>query len=140
MRNAQQEGVSVNYLLVEGHRLNVYSQPLPYANTNSTEIEAIMANKCVKKFFLKAVEISSPQFSAHREYGIYNYGGASAELKPVDGKDCLKIEVDNFEKLPSLREIKEKIWAGKILPTVSYEKKQISRNCFNLLKQKWFGK
>lgn len=100
------------------------SQSYPYVNTKETEVESLMINKCLKEFFLKAVDITFHDFLRYRKSGIYNYGGAKAELKIVKDKYRLKIETASFEALPDMIRLQEMIYAGTIRPTISYENRQ----------------
>ncbi|MFZ4631867.1 MAG: hypothetical protein ACOYL8_01510 [Patescibacteria group bacterium] len=100
----------------------------PYVKTADTEVEALMKNDCLKHYFMKAVDITFPTLYNPREYGIYFYGKAKAELKSHK-KDAvrLKIETSEFIGLPDMVTLEEMICAGTILPTISYEKRQVRR-------------
>ena len=114
---ANPEEDSAGYLDVNKNCVRVYcALTYPYVKTVDTEIESVMQNDCISNFFLKAADISFPNFNAPRECGIYKYGNAKADLRITkDGKFKLKI-----------------------LPTLSYEKKQVRR--FKIFMAKLFAK
>jgi hypothetical protein len=115
-------------LTFQGTNAGIYSSGnYPYAKTNETEIESIMQNKCLQKYFLKAVDITFPKFSKPRECGIYNYGKARAELRIGKEGLRLKTETSFFKSLSDMITLQEMIYAGTFAPSISYENKQIRK-------------
>ena len=137
---ANPEEDSAGYLDVNKNCVRVYcALTYPYVKTVDTEIESVMQNDCISNFFLKAADISFPNFNAPRECGIYKYGNAKADLRITkDGKFKLKIETESFDDLLDMESLSEMIYAGTILPTLSYEKKQVRR--FKIFMAKLFAK
>lgn len=120
---------TTGYLDINKACVFVYSAlNYPHVKSNDTEIESILQNDCISNFFLKAVDITFPIFNAPRECGIYECGSAKADLRITkDEKFRLKIECDSFDDLLDMEMLSELIYSGTILPTLSYEKKQIRR-------------
>lgn len=137
MQSALTNNAEVDFLTEGASKVNVYcSKTYPYADvTKDTEIESIMQNECLQKFFLKAVIIAFPKFLEHRMNGIYIYGKAKAELLIVKDNQRLKIEADSLDSLPDMAELQKKIWAGTIAPSISYEGKQVKRHPLDILAQ-----
>lgn len=123
------EEEKADLLSFNDYDLAVYtSLSFPYVKATETEVEALMKNECLKHYFLKAVDITFPTLFNPREYGIYFHGKAKAELKShkKDGVR-LKIETSEFNGLPDMATLEEMIYAGTILPSISYEKRQVRR-------------
>lgn len=119
------ENASFDSLVFKGNVVYVSaSYSYPHVKTKDTEVESLMMNQCLKEFFLKAVDITFPDFLKSRKSGIYNYGSAKAELKTVKEKTRLKIETSSLSSLPDMVILQEMIYAGTIRPTISYENRQ----------------
>lgn len=118
------------YLLGSNLVYNVNSSP--YINTRDSDPTVLTDNELLGKLFLKASWFSNCRFTQHREFGIYSFGEAKAELCP--GKDVstdeLIISCESFNDLDDMVVLKQKIFAGTILPEISYENKQLSRDNF----------
>jgi hypothetical protein len=101
----------------------------PYADITE-DFDLLSKIEILPKVFLKATIITFPEYSKNvyenrRELGIYHYGKAKAELTPADNKPYfLKIETSSWEGIRDMKILQEKLWAGTIIPDVSYEKKQ----------------
>ena len=82
----------------------------------------------MKDAFIKATEQTFTKSRvADRELGIYYYGKAKAELVYSNGDSygyCLKLETSDWDSIKDMQILEEKIWAGTILPVISYEREQ----------------
>jgi len=122
------EDGNVDLLTINGHDVAVSTAlSFPYVNCKETDFEAIKRNECMKQFFLKAVKLILPQFSQPRERGIYYFGQAKADLNRTKDGLRLKIETSSLENLSDMITLKEMIFAGTILPSISYEKRQVTK-------------
>lgn len=107
----------------------------------TSDIAVIASSTELKKIFLKATIVAFPKYSTNiydnrRELGIYKFGKAKAELTP--GSNCpysLRIETSTWEGLNDIETLQERLWAGTITPTVSYEKVQKKRSVYDLLNE-----
>lgn len=112
----------------------------PYVDV-SHDVDVVKANEDFGEFFFKATEITFPDYTKtshehHRQYGIYHFGKATAELQPgSNSRYWLKIEVDSWEDLIDLKIIQEKIAAGLISPSISYERGQRVVRPLEILRQ-----
>lgn len=109
------------------------------------DFEILNQNPVLKPFFLKATILSKPKYQClsaegtGRQFGIYVFGKAKAELTPIEGDKThwknysLKIETSSWEGIADMETLKERLWAGTIAPTVSYDRKQQKQNIFHVL-------
>lgn len=112
----------------------------PYLEVTD-DFDVLNQSNKIKECFLKATMVTFPNYTAKnyefdREYGIYRLGKATAELTP--GKNCrfvLKIETTSWNGIADMNTIQEKLWAGTIAPSVSYEKKQMSMHPLQILRE-----
>ena len=86
--------------------------------------------------FLKATKIGAVRYSTSREHGIYHYGKATAKLFSKE-KEYYYIEVETscWEGIADMEILQEKIQAGTIIPTVSYERKQVKNHLLAILSE-----
>lgn len=134
LQEACQDSLDTVFIEVGNSKVNVYNNfAYPHVKTNEAEVESIMQNEAIAKFFLKAVDVSFPHFSSPRQYGIYRYGKAKAEFSPAKGSDRLKVETSYWEGLPDMIVLIERIWAG-VAPDVTYDVKQRPQSPFRMLK------
>lgn len=102
---------------------------LPYIDIVD-DSDVLQNNEVLRKLFLKATIITFPNFTKKsyktaRQFGIYQYGKAKAELTPAqNGPYCLKIETSHWDGIADMKVLQEKLWAGTITPRTSYERKQ----------------
>jgi hypothetical protein len=90
----------------------------------------------LSKLMLKATVVVFPKYKAHRELGTYSYGDATAELTPAQNAPyCLRIETSLWEGISDMKILQEKLWAGTIAPTISYEREQKKQNPLHVLAQ-----
>lgn len=88
-------------------------------------------NEKLKKFFFKATILAFPHYRQQRTCGIYILGKAAAILLPAaNAPYWLQVETKDWEGVRDLALLQEKLWAGTIVPVVSYEREQAK---FNLL-------
>jgi len=107
-----------------GYYLHHGESDTPFINPNA-DAEVLQKDDVLKKFFLKATERKFPDYPAHREYGVYKFGKAHAELtRANNGPYFLQIETTSFENLKDLETIQVEIAAGRISPHISYVKEQ----------------
>lgn len=113
--------------------------------------ELFAQNIELKDFFLKATIRIYPDFqilhgptisSRDRSYGQYVLGHAVAELLPNfttgNGKErpyVLKIETTNWDGLSDMKKLEQAIWAGTIVPVMSYDREQRKIHLLDVLKQ-----
>ncbi len=87
------------------------------------------------KIFLKATILkSSNRYLYERDLGIYLLGKARAELTlNTNNEYVLYIETSYWDGIADMKTLQERIWAGTILPSISYLKKQ-KRNFLRISK------
>ncbi len=129
---------------IDGNYIFNYQAMDAYIEFTSTPAEVIINNsKKLKRAFLKATEYKFfKQFPANRELGLYAYRNAKAELSYDFSKDftySLKIYSDSWEGITDMKELQQKIFAGSILPTISYELEQ-KKSLVTVFKQLVAGK
>lgn len=119
----------------------------PYLSEMTEDFDVLNANPLLKTFFLKATIVGKPKYqlldlgNRERHFGIYVFGKARAELTPIEGDKThwknfgLKVETTSWEGIADMMELQKRLWAGTILPTVLYDKKQKKLNPFQALKE-----
>ncbi|MCR4280384.1 MAG: hypothetical protein NUV82_03110 [Candidatus Komeilibacteria bacterium] len=120
--------------------INNLNKALPDINTGSETVQEnvvissvsvgdddILQEDVLRDVFVKATIFKYNKYPKKREYGIYTLGKATAELVPSGKEYHLRIETDTLEGVKDMKEIQRRIWAGKIVPTISYEKEQVGR-------------
>ena len=86
------------------------------------------------KVFLKATVVAVASYYTSREHGIYTYGEAKAELYSVPKEYYrLKVETSTWRGIADMKVLQEKINAGTIVPTISYERKQVKNHLLGVL-------
>lgn len=119
-------------------------QSNPFLSEMTEDFDVLNANPLLKPFFLKATIVSKPKYQSldlgnKRYFGIYVFGKARAELTPIEGDKThwknfgLKVETSSWEGIADMSELQKRLWAGTILPTVLYDKKQRKLNPFQVL-------
>lgn len=112
----------------------------PYLDTTD-DFDVLKQIEILPKVFLKATIITFPGYSTNiyenrRCLGIYRFGKAQAELTPGQNTSyCLKIETLCWDGISDMKTLQEKLWAGTIAPSISYEEKQAKRHPFDILTQ-----
>lgn len=71
-----------------------------------------------------------------REFGIYIFGKAKAELKASDKQSeyLLEVETSSIDGFKDMQTIQEMIWSGQIAPVLSYTASQKKQSLFEMLK------
>ena len=88
------------------------------------------------KVFLKATIVAPVKYYTGREFGVYAYGKAKAELISTEKSYYfIKIETSDWDGIPDMKILQEKIWAGTIMPNVSYVNKQVKNHLLAILNQ-----
>lgn len=124
---------SSNYYM--GEIVFNFDSDTPHISTNR-DADVLAEETTLTETFLKATIINFPTYPVKREYGIYEYGKAKAELTYAqNGPYCLKVEVSSFENLKDIETIQFKIAAGRISPTISYEVPQRKNHPLEILRQ-----
>lgn len=117
----------------------------PYLEKITEDFDVLNANPLLKPFFLKATIVTKPKYQCldlgarDRNFGVYFFGKAKAELTPAEGDKThwknylLKIETSSWEGIADMAELQKRLWAGTILPTVLYDKEQKKLSPFQAL-------
>lgn|GEM_PF-2381390 len=107
----------------------------PYVDVED-DFDVLKQNELLPKIFLKATIVTSAKYYTYRDYGIYVYGKARAELILTEKYDWyLKIETSSWEGIADMKALQEKLWAGTIAPVVYYGNKQKKQHPLNVLRQ-----
>ncbi|MBP6912313.1 MAG: hypothetical protein KBB86_00040 [Candidatus Pacebacteria bacterium] len=120
---------------------------VPYIEIN-TDLEALMKNETLRKFFLRATLITFPEYQKinnpkrngwiTREFGDYKLGNATAQLAPAKSAETtylLKVETDSWQGLVDMEKLQKRLWAGTIAPVISYERQQDKQHPLTVLKE-----
>jgi len=116
--------------------LNIYCfESAPYVDTED-DFDVLQQNELLSKVFLKATIVSSVRYYTLRDYGVYIYGKARAELILTEKYNWyLKIETTSWEGIADMKVLQEKLWAGTIAPVIYYGNKQKKQHPLNVLRQ-----
>lgn len=100
----------------------------PYIDTVE-DFDLLKDIKVLPSLFFKATKIGAVKYNQSREHGIYSYGKASAKLFSTE-KDYYHLEVETsfWEGISDMETLQEKIQAGTIAPSISYENKQVKNH------------
>ncbi|MEI6352620.1 MAG: hypothetical protein WCO35_01660 [Candidatus Nomurabacteria bacterium] len=90
-----------------------------------------------KKHFLSASYLSNTvQFVSHRTYGVYYFGEAKATFHYISKvENSILIETSSWDGIKDMEILLEKIHAGSIAPTISFEVEQVKVTQFKILYQ-----
>lgn len=107
----------------------------PYIDTVE-DFDLLKSIKVLPELFLKASKVGAVKYNNSREHGFYTYGKASAKLFSTE-KDhyYLEVETSFWKGISDMETLQEKIQAGTIMPSVSYEKKQVKNHLLATLGQ-----
>lgn len=92
--------------------------------------DILQNSEILREVFLKATIVAFPDFTKKsyknsREFGIYRYGKAKAELTSAQNAPYyLKVETSDWDGVADMKVLQEKLWAGSITPSIFYERKQ----------------
>lgn len=144
LKNSEELKSNVGPTATSNHAIigeNVYCfESCPYLDITD-DFDVLKQIEILPKVFLKATIITFPGYSTNiyenrRCFGIYCFGKAQAELMPGQNTSyCLKIETLCWEGIADMKTLQEKLWAGTIAPSISYEEKQVKRNPLDILAQ-----
>lgn len=102
-------------------------------------VEVLAEFGFTKELFLKAtLRIKQKTMVNPREYGVYVFGKARAELLRSDDKAgneyLLNVETSSVEGFKDMQTIQELIWSGQIAPVLSYTASQKKQSLLDVLK------
>ncbi len=112
----------------------------PYIEVTD-DFEVLKQIEILSRVFLKASIIAFPNYTKKnydnaREFGIYQFGKAKAELLPAQNAPyCLKLETSSWDGIADMKVLQEKLWAGTISPIICYGNRQVKQHPLNVLRQ-----
>lgn len=120
---------------LKGRTINDY-ESIPYIEVDKP-IELLDEFGFTKEIFSKAtLRVKQKTMVNPREFGIYVFGKAKAELKSSDKQFeyLLEVETSSIDGFKDMQTIQEMIWSGQIAPVLSYTASQKKQSLFEMLK------
>lgn len=115
----------------------------PYIDFKSNvKILSENSGKLKEAFLMATLRESVRTFTKNREHGVYIYGRAKAELTYNTHPDynyVINVHTEVWEGIGDMQILKQKIFAGTILPAISYEREQ-KKGLLTVFKQLLAGK
>lgn len=111
------------------------AESVPYM-TLDKPLSVIQQFGFTKDIFFKAtLRITQSPMVNPRQYGVYVFGKARAELRSGKNHEyLLEVESSSHEGFNDMETIQEMIWSGQIAPVLSYTSAQKKQSLFEMLK------